>query len=274
VSRRRIAIACALTVANATHAAEPCPRANVEAIRTPAPSPYVLCPERCSQSEACVAGRCVLSCDIECREGTYCSSLGTCVPIPRPITPSRTEADLHEQLGPRSKQHRSAVWLDIAGILLDGAQVSYEWGDTRTWVLGVRPLSTGFWNYASVPANALEMFDYGASLSVVRRVYEKRFGNMRGMYYGLGMEAFGVHVVDLTNGVERVSFGVTPLGQFGYRWAWNSFVFGFGPVLGLRVPVYSYRYGPGLSTCPAEACAGTGDVALRGLLSVEVGFFP
>jgi hypothetical protein len=254
-------------------AADPCPppgSPSGDGVR----SRYVPCPERCSQNEACVAGRCVFSCEVECREGTYCSELGGCVPLPRPLGPVRTEATLHEEFGARSKKYRKVVTMDLAGILFDGVQVSYEWGQARSWQIGVRPLSTGFWNYTSLPRNEFEAFDYGGSLSLVHRIYETGFGNLRGMYYGLGVEAAAFHVVDSGAYVERFSVDVTPIGQFGYRWAWNSFVFGFGPVLGLRVPVYSYRYGTGLGSCPVERCSGNGDVSLRGYLSVEVGFFP
>jgi hypothetical protein len=256
--------------AGPAHAVEPCPASTGEGRYTA----FAPCPERCSQSEACIGGRCISSCEIECREGTFCTELGTCQPIPRPLEPVRTEAQLQTQLGPNSKGYRSVGYIDLAAIFFEGVQMAYEWGEHQSWIVGVRPLSTGFLNYTTAPRNEFETFDYGASLSLQRRFYETSFGNLRGMYYGFGLEAFGVHVVNSKDRVERMTFDLAVLGHFGYRWAWDSLIVGFGPTISLRAPVYSIWYGANIDACSDNVCGQFHDLSFRGALNVEIGFFP
>jgi len=250
--------------------ADPCPTSSSEGKFTA----FAPCPERCTQSEACIAGRCVVSCEISCREGTFCTELGTCEPIPHPLEAVRTEADLQEQFGPDSKDYTSVGFIDLAGVFFEGAQVAYEWGRQKSWIVGMRPLSTGFLNYGAAPRNEFESFDYGASLSLQRRIYEPKFGNLRGLYYGFGFEAFAQHVLNTEDNVQRFTFDLAVLGHFGYRWAWNAWVFGFGPTISVRVPIYSHWYGDGLDTCPSTHCDQFHDPSFRGALNVEIGFFP
>lgn len=233
----------------------------------------LFCATVCSPSEACVDGRCIETCDPDCREGTICTEFGTCLPVPQPTIPRWTEAEVHERHGGKSAERTAVVLFDPLGVAFQGVQLGYEWGSKNSFIVSARLMNTGFMSYTNEPLTEFERFEYGYGLSLTRRFYEGRYGNMRGFYYGLGVEVQATAVA-LPYDALRGTFKVAALGHFGYRWAWEGFIFGFGPVVGVRTPVYSQFISEGDDACGKVPCPL--DVAPRfeGQLSLELGLFP
>lgn len=232
-----------------------------------------LCSTVCSPSEACIDGRCVEACDPDCREGTICTEFGTCVPLPQPLRPRWTEAEVHERLGGRSVDRTSVIFVDPVGVAFQGVQIGYEWGAVSSFIVSARLMNTGFMSYSNEPLTEFEHFEYGYGLSFMRRYYEGTYGNLRGFYYGFGAEAQAI-AIGLPYDALRGTIKVALMGHLGYRWAWEGFTFGFGPVLGMRVPVYSTYISKGDGACDRVSCPLDSAVRFEGQLSVELGIFP
>lgn len=259
--------------------AEELPLATLRSVTVPpagvidTPSHRALCATVCSSSEACVDGRCIEACDPDCREGTVCTEYGTCVPVQKPSEPRSTEAEVQEKFGHESKQRTSLVLFDPLGVAFQGVQLGYEWGARKSFIVSVRLMNTGFMSYANEPLNEFERFEYGYGVALVRRYYEGLYGNMRGFYYGFGIEAQAIAVslpFDALRGTLKLAF----LGHFGYRWAWEGFTFGFGPVVGVRTPVYSAYITDGDDACEQVPCPLDQTPRFEGYLSLELGLFP
>lgn len=255
---------------------QPLPLAKLHSVEPQAPVELKrnqLCATVCSPSEACVDGRCIEACDPDCREGTVCTEYGTCVPVAQPSTPRWTEAEVQERHGGESKDRTSLVLFDPLGVAFQGVQLGYEWGAKNSFIVAARLMNTGFMSYSNEPLTEFERFEYGYGISLTRRFYEGRYGNMRGFYYGVGVEAQAI-AVSLPDDALRGTFKLAVLGHFGYRWAWEGFTFGFGPVVGVRTPVYSAYITEGDNACDKVPCPLDTAPRFEGQLSLELGLFP
>lgn len=242
----------------------------------PAPgsaAPPSHCPERCHQDEACVFGRCVVACTPACREGTDCTPSGECAP--RTVALGRlTEEEICLRRGKESRYSDEAVFVDFGGMLFTGLQLGYEWGKADVFVLRAKLMNLGFANYAVDSLNEYERFEFGFGASAGYRRYETKLGNLRGFYYGGGLLYHAVQSVDRgPDPFARTTHWTGLFGEFGYRWVFGSFLFGFGPSLSVRVPLVSHFAERSGGTCvEAGSCVAPTSARFEGLLSLEVGF--
>ena len=238
-------------------------------------SGYGLCQEICGQDEACVDARCVVRCIPDCREGTYCTADGECLPIPRLGAERPTEAELQARLGAKSANATHALLLDVGGVLFMGARPTYEWGRRDALHLRLLLMNTGMMPYFLEPQSAVERFEWGFGVSAGYRWYEARWGNLRGFYWGTGLDYSVTEVRDpFENLVATVQHYAAGYGEFGYRWVFGDFLFGFGPAFAVKVPVWMDRRAlPGGGTClSVGTCPRDTNARLEGTMVVEVGW--
>lgn len=233
-----------------------------------------LCPEVCTQSQACIDGRCIEACVPECREGTYCTAARECMPVRHSPVSKPTEAEVNWAMGHVSAEARRSVSFDFAGVLFQGVQIGYEWGASTAWLTRLRLMNTGLMNYTVEPQNAFERFDYGLGWSFGFRRYEANWGNLRGFFYGAGLDLQAVAVSDGGIAYHRGTLLGGGHAEFGYRWVRGWAFFSLAPTLGIRAPLVEMEWGAEKDQCPRNRCPDSGDARFEGALSLEVGIFP
>lgn len=232
-----------------------------------------MCPEVCRSDQACVHGRCLHACTPECRPGTTCQPNGTCL-APPVVRDFKTEDELARIAGAQSADAKQAYLLDPGGIFFLGAQLAYERGGRSAWIARLQLMNTGLMSYSLEPQNEFERFEFGFGTSIGYRRYEAAFGNLRGFFYGGGALFQILQVVDdRRDDVTRTSYMTGPYGEFGYRWVFGSFLFGFGPNISLRVPVAHGFAARGPDSCVADGtCPSPAAARFEGTLQLEVGW--
>jgi len=253
--------------------------APVNAVRQPhhwdPRSGYGLCSEICGQGEACVDGRCLVRCVPDCRAGTYCTAERECLPIPKIGDQQPTEAELQRRLGLKSADATRAVLVDVGGVFFMGIRPTYEWGRRDSFHVRAVLMNTGMMPYFLEPQTAVERFEWGFGASIGYRRYEAAWGNLRGFYWGGGLDYAATEVRDpFENLVATVTHYAAGYGEFGYRWVFGDFLFGFGPALALKVPVWVDRRAlPGGGSClSAGSCPRDASARFEGTMVVEVGW--
>lgn len=259
--------------------AAPLTSAPTNAIRQPhhwdPRSGYGVCSEICGQDEACVEARCVVRCVPSCREGTYCTAEQECLPIPKLGDQQPTEGELQRRLGAKSADATHAALVDLGGVLFMGIRPTYEWGNRHSFHVRGVLMNTGMMPYFLEPKSPVERFEWGFGASIGYRHYEAAWGTLRGFYWGTGLDYAVTEVRDpFENLVATVTHYAAGYGEFGYRWVFGDFLFGFGPALAVKVPVWVDRRPLagggaclGAGTCPRDATA-----RFEGTMVVEVGW--
>jgi hypothetical protein len=237
--------------------------------------PHCLCTEVCSPDAACVDGRCISLCSPSCREGTYCAPSSECLPLPQVERDEPTEGELIARRGRVSESSTRVASVDIGGVVFLGVRPTYEWGRHHAFQIRAQVMNTGFMTYKVEPQTEFEYVDWGYGASFGYRRYEPAWGSMRGFYYGGGVGYSLVSVRDV--GPQRVlvlTHYPALFGEFGYRWVFDDFLFGFGPQLGVRVPVHSHFVAAGPGSCTeTDSCSRSNGTRFEGTMVVEVGWF-
>jgi hypothetical protein len=186
-----------------------------------------------------------------------------------------TEEDRQRLSGAQSADSRVLVFADVGGIIGFGVKPGIEWGTDHSLISRVQLLNTGIMSHAVFAENEFQRFDWGFGTSFGYRYYEATWGNLRGFYYGGGLDYTAIRVSDrLDEGRHQILHAVAPFGEFGYRWVNKDVAIGFGPTLSLRYPI-----GTGFSPGNTASCSTPIDceeVATRrfeGTLHIEVGWF-
>ncbi len=234
------------------------------------------CPVICGQHQACIGQRCVEMCRPSCRKGTFCSASGECEPLPQPKTPLLTEAERQRLSGAESADSPAFVFLDVGGIIGLGARLGLETGRRDAAVFRAHFLNTGIMSHAAYVENERQRFEWGFGASVGYRHYEQSSGNLRGFYLGGGLD-YGVVRLRRRGlpDIAQLQHSAAPYAEFGYRWVFRSFAFGFGPTLALRYPVASTIVGTDRSLCEGDdfVCTEVRGRRLEGMMHIEVGWF-
>lgn len=234
------------------------------------------CPVLCTAYEACIEHRCIETCRVGCRPGTYCTASGDCIPVPQPSVPALTEGERQRLAGQKSADLKSVLFGDLGGIVGYGLAVGLEHGKQNSFMLRARSLNTGIMSHASYAENEFERFEWGVGGSVGMRHYEATtWGNLRGFYYGGGVDYTVSRVANRVRvGEGRMRHSVAPFGEFGYRWVFGSFAIGFGPTIGLRYPVGTGFLSTYKPICgDKERCDESDRRRFEGVLHLEVGWF-
>jgi hypothetical protein len=240
------------------------------------------CAVVCEQHQACIEQRCIEKCSPSCQLGSYCAPSGECTALPQPEKPVLTEADRQRLSGHQSKDKTAVVFVDVGGIVGYGARLGMEWGKRDSLVSRVHLLNTGIMSYAAFTENEFQRFEWGFGTSVGYRHYEASTGNMRGFYFGGGLDFSVIRVgtrgkkdADGKNyAVQQMIYSAAPYGEFGYRWVFGDIAIAFGPQLALRYPVAT-----GLSGDNTDICEETGRCEeivgrrLEGTVNFEIGWF-
>lgn len=238
-------------------------------------SGYGLCPQICGQDEACVDGRCSVRCVPSCRDGTYCTAERECLPIPKIGATQPTEGELQRRLGARSAAATHATVVDMGGVFFMGIRPTYEWGRRHSAHVRIMLMNTGMMPYFLEPQSAVERFEWGFGTSFGYRWYEAGWGNLRGFYWGAGLEYAVTEVRDpFQDLVATVTHYGSGYAEFGYRWVFGDFLFGFGPALAVKVPfLMDRRAMPGGGSClAAGTCPRDTSARVEGTMVVEVGW--
>lgn len=234
---------------------------------------HMRCPQVCGQHEACINMRCISTCRPACEEGSYCTPDGECRERRGPTRQVATEAELQARHGAESAHSESAAILDVGGFLGLGVRPTYEWGAMHSFHLRYQAMSTGLMSHQLETQTEFERFDWGFGAWFGYRRYEGKWGNLRGFFYGGGLGYSAVHVRDN----QREVVGATthyaiPYGEFGYRWVFGNFLFGFGPSVAVRFPLFTH-----FNSLGEGSCAGRGDCArdapsrFEGTMTLEIG---
>ncbi len=233
------------------------------------------CPVVCSQYEACIEHRCVEMCRTGCRPGTFCTAAGTCQPLPPPKEVILTEADRQRLSGAKSADKRSVLFLDVGGVVGFGVALGFEHGAENSFLARARFLNSGLMSHAVFQENEFQKFDWGVGGSIAARHYEAWSGNMRGFYYGGGFDYSMTRVADrVRTEITQTLHSVAPFGEFGYRWVFGNFAFGFGPTIALRYPIVTGFAASSRLRCDSSGqCEETSGRRFEGTVHIELGWF-
>jgi hypothetical protein len=233
------------------------------------------CPVLCNAYEACIEHRCVETCRIGCRPGTYCTASGECRPMPQPKEPALTEAERQRLAGRASADLKTVLFGDLGGIAGFGLALGFEHGQQNSILLRARALNTGVMSHAVYAENEYERFEWGFGGSVGMRHYEATWGNLRGFYYGGGVDYSVIRLMNRVRASDgHVLHSVAPFGEFGYRWVFSSFAIGLGPTIGLRYPVGTGFFSKNQPICREDqSCEESDSRRFEGVLHLEVGWF-
>ncbi len=233
------------------------------------------CPVVCSEYEACIEHRCVEMCRTGCREGTYCTAAGSCQPLPPPEEMILTEADRQRLAGAKSADKNGLLFADVGGIIGFGVALGVEYGYETSFLVRARLLNSGLMSHAVFQENEFQEFEWGVGGSVAARHYEAWSGNLRGFYYGGGIDYSAIRVADrVRTAVSQTLHSVSPFGEFGYRWVFGNFALGFGPTLGLRYPVGTGFVPGNRLRCDTERqCEDANRRRFEGTVHIELGWF-
>jgi hypothetical protein len=232
------------------------------------------CPEVCEQHEACVQHRCIEMCRPDCRQGTYCNSAGSCEANPEPSQVILTEAERQSLSGLASKDSRWLLFVDLGGIVGYGARPGIEYGILNSILLRLHLLNTGIMSHATFVENENERFEWGFGASLGYRHYESTWGNLRGFYFGGGVD-YSISLIGSRGEADLSQLRQTaaPFGEFGYRWVFGGFALGFGPTLALRYPVSVGTFGSDKDLCTSEIDCEDTARRLEGTVNLELGWF-
>lgn len=233
------------------------------------------CAKVCSQHEACIAQRCVALCRPACRDGAYCTDEGECQPLQEPVAPLLTEMDQQRLRGAESSDMGVTLFTDLGGVFGAGVRPSLEWGDTGAFLLRLHLLNTGLMSHAAFAENEYQKFDWGFGTSFGYRKYEATHGNMRGFFFGGGLEVAAISVVGRAEAqVSQLLFSAAPYGEFGYRWVFGKMLVGFGPTLSLRYPLATGIFGRDEDLCLGDSeCEDSNRRRFEGGMQFEFGWF-
>jgi len=182
----------------------------------------------------------------------------------------------HQRLrGAESRDRRVALFTDMGGILGAGARPTIEWGDKGALLVRFHLLNTGLMSHAAFAENEYQKFDWGFGTSIGYRVYEATHGNMRGFFFGGGLELAAISVVGRAEAqVNQLLFSAAPFGEFGYRWVFGKMLVGFGPTLSLRYPVATGIFGENEDLCLGDPdCENSNRRRFEGGMQFEFGWF-
>lgn len=232
------------------------------------------CPVVCAQHEACVQHRCIDMCRPDCREGTYCTSYGTCETRPGLSESRLTEAERQFLSGKPSRDSRWLVFVDLGGVIGYGARLGLETGLLNSILFRIHLLNTGILSHAVFVENENERFEWGFGASVGYRHYESTWGNLRGFYVGGGLD-YSVSLIESRGDTDlsQIRHSAAPYGEFGYRWVFGSFAFAFGPTLALRYPVFVGTFGTDKALCKTEIECEETSRRFEGTVNLELGWF-
>jgi hypothetical protein len=214
-------------------------------------------------------------CRTGCRSGTVCTASGACQPLPEPEQAVLTEVDRQRLSGAKSAQKNALLFLDVGGLIGFGAALGFEYGYETSFVARARFLNSGLMSHAVFQENEFQRFAWGVGGSVAARHYEAWSGNLRGFYYGGGLDYASITVADrVRTGVTQTLHSIAPFGEFGYRWVFGDFAFGFGPTVGLRYPMGTGFTLANKVRCDAEReCEDVNRRRFEGTVHVELGWF-
>lgn len=232
------------------------------------------CPVVCAQHQACIHHRCVEMCQPDCREGTYCTPAGNCEPVTRRAEPELTEAERQRLSGLPSRDSRALVFIDMGGVLGYGVRPGLEFGTLHSGLLRLQLLNTGIMSHAVYVENEYERFEWGFGLSIGYRHYESSWGNLRGFYVGGGLD-YSISMIGSRGDTDlnQMRHSAAPYGEFGYRWVFGSFMFGFGPTLALRYPVFVGSFGSDQDLCGKQFDCQETSRRFEGTVNLELGWF-
>lgn len=233
------------------------------------------CRTVCGQHEACIETRCVEMCRPSCRQGTFCTENGECAAIPVPEEPILTEADRQRLSGAESADSDTLVFVDVGGIIGLGVKPGIEFGKQHSIILRTTLGATGLMSHAYYADNEFLRYEFSFGGSVGYRFYEATWGNLRGFYFGGGIDYTYVRVADRNQPQFHESLnGVAPFGEFGYRWVFKDISIGFGPTLALRYPIATAFARSNAPSCAGEVtCDEARGRKFEGTVHFEVGWF-
>lgn len=233
------------------------------------------CPVVCSQYEACVEHRCVEMCRAGCRPGTFCTSAGECETLPEPSQPILTEEDRQRLSGGPSADSKMLVFVDLGGIVGFGVKPGLEWGTNHSLIARFQLLNTGIMSHAVFAENEQQRFDWGFGTSFGYRRYGATWGNLRGFYFGGGLDYTAIRVSDrLSEERHQLLHAVAPFGEFGYRWVSKDIAFGFGPTVSLRYPIGTGFSPDNVKGCSSPiTCEEVSNRRFEGTLHIEIGWY-
>lgn len=233
--------------------------------------PHGGCPVVCEGHEACIENRCVETCRPTCRLGTYCTASRECLSYPEPEEPLLTEADRQRLSGAESRDSELLIFADLGGIIGFGAKLGVEFGKQHSFLTRVTLLNTGIMTHAFFAGS----INWGLGVSAGYRFYEADWGNLRGFYYGGGLDYSLLATTE--RGVSSrsdIHHSLAPFGEFGYRWVFGDIAVGFGPTLALRYPIGNGFTKSGAFICGGDpTCEDLGTSRFEGTLHVEIGWF-
>jgi hypothetical protein len=195
--------------------------------------------------------------------------------VPQPEEAILTEEDRQLISGAESKDSEVLFLVNIGGIVGFGVQPGLEFGKQHSLIARVQLMSTGLMSHADFYENEFLRFEWGFGFSAAYRHYEAEWGNLRGFYYGGGIDYRITQVTDRVDPeVSQVLHSVAPFGEFGYRWVFGNFALGFGPTLALRYPIASGFGKLNSATCDVnEGCSEVRASQFEGTMNVEIGWF-
>lgn len=233
------------------------------------------CPILCSNYEACIEHRCVETCRPGCQPGAYCTADAECLPLPQPKEAILTEADRQLISGAESSDSKVLLLLNVGGVIGFGVQPGMEFGKKHSFIVRAQLMNTGLMTHAAYEENEFLRFEWGFGASAAYRYYEADWGNLRGFYYGGGVD---YRITQVTARADPTSDEVVqtlaPFGEFGYRWVFGNFALGFGPTLAFRFPIASDVGKLNSEVCDVNAdCEDVGASRFEGTMNVEIGWF-
>lgn len=198
--------------------------------------------------------------------------------------PGRAEAASPSSPGSSSAAQTSTAGTDshvnfhinALGLLQFGVAPTLEIGG-RHWstFLRVRPMNSGVASYFLVGTPSEDdNFIFGMGAGVGARGWVLGKGNMRGLFFGGGIEYAYTRVDDDEDDrAQWRTHSIVPLGEFGYRWVFGRFLLGVGLSAGAAIPVGWSDTPVGLDGCfYVDSCDDTRDVFPFGMLRLDIGW--
>ena len=200
-------------------------------------------------------------------------------PAPTP-TPASPETPAPTPEGPAApvpgQNSRVNFHFNALGVLQFGLAPSLEVGGRHFgFATRVRVMNTGLMSYfvAGRPQND-NNFVFGMGAGFAARGYFLGKGNMRGLFLGAALEYSFVRIDDSEDDLaEYRTHSIVPMGELGYRWAFNRFLLGVGISAGAAVPVAWSDEPIGSEGCFYEdSCDDTRSTFPFGLLRLDLGW--
>jgi hypothetical protein len=202
------------------------------------------CTPACRSGYVCIDGACVSACNPACADDERCVGNDICerraMSEPTPSIPSGPVVSITPPgpvtvLATRSPSADSnlAFHINLLGLLQFGPTLALELGGkTASFAARFRALNAGALSYVLVAdASDGETLDFSYGLAATLRIYTAVQGNMRGFYWGPGVELVHARVVE-DESVAYTTELVIPELEIGYRWAFGSLLVEVGAAFG------------------------------------------